>query len=88
MGNFDNLSKDFSPYQIKIYIVSTFVLLFNVIFNFAQNINDIQYDENLNIYKIVAVKNQNEQITSTSNIVTVEIATSGNLLSISASAWL
>lgn len=72
MGNFDNLSKDFSPYQIKICILSTFILLFNVIFIFAQNINDIKYDENLNIYKIVAVKNQNEQITSTSNIVTVE----------------
>ena len=72
MGKFDNLSKDFSQYQIKICIISTFILLFNVKFNFAQNINDIQYDENFNIYKIVAVKNQNEQITSTSNIVAVE----------------
>ena len=72
MGNFDKLSKDSSQYQIKICILSTFILLFNVMFYFAQNTNNIQYDDNLNIYKIVAVKNQNEQITSTSNIVIVE----------------
>ena len=66
------MRKDFNPYQIKISVLSTFIFLFNVLFNFAQNINDIQYDENLNIYRIVAVRNQNEQITSLSNIVTVE----------------
>ena len=66
------MRKDFNPYQIKISVLSTFIFLFNVLFNFAQNINDIQFDENLNIYRIVAVRNQNEQITSLSNIVTVE----------------
>ena len=66
------MRKDFNPYQIKISVLSTFIFLFNVLFNFAQNINDIQYDENLNIYRVVAVRNQNEQITSLSNIVTVE----------------
>ena len=66
------MRKDFNPYQIKISVLSTFIFLFNVLLNFAQNINDIQYDENLNIYRIVAVRNQNEQITSLSNIVTVE----------------
>ena len=72
MANLGNLRKDFNPYQIKISVLSTSIILFNVLFNFAQNINDIQYDENLNIYRIVAVRNQNEQITSLSNVITVE----------------
>jgi len=66
------LRNEFNPYEIKICVFTTIILLFNVVLNFAQNINDIQYDENLNIYRIVALQNQNEQITSVSNIVSVE----------------
>tara|TARA_B100001057_G_C22674969_1_gene881432 strand:+ start:133 stop:609 length:477 start_codon:yes stop_codon:yes gene_type:complete len=65
------LRKDHNLYKIKICVLS-FILIFNVLLNFAQNINEVQYDENLNIYRVVAVRNQNEQITSTSNIVIVE----------------
>ena len=63
------MRNEFNPYEIKICVFTTIILLFNVVLNFAQNINDIQYDENLNIYRIVALQNQNEQITSVSNIV-------------------
>ena len=65
------MRKDHNLYKIKICVLS-FILIFNVLLNFAQNINEVQYDENLNIYRVVAVRNQNEQITSTSNIVIVE----------------
>ena len=65
------MRKDYNSYKIKICVLS-FILIFNVLINFAQNINEVQYDENLNIYRVVAVRNQNEQITSTSNIVIVE----------------
>ena len=65
------MRKDHNLYKIKIFLLS-FILIFNVLLNFAQNINEVQYDENLNIYRVVAVRNQNEQITSTSNIVIVE----------------
>jgi gliding motility-associated-like protein len=40
--------------------------------NYAQNNNEVEYNENLNIYRIVALRNQNQQIVSVSNAVSVE----------------
>ena len=43
-----------------------------VCFYNAQASGDLNYDENLNIYRVVALKNQNSPIESVSNAVSVE----------------
>ncbi|MBL6871392.1 MAG: gliding motility-associated C-terminal domain-containing protein [Flavobacteriales bacterium] len=58
--------------KINIYILSLFTLFFSVCLNYAQNNNEVEYNENLNIYRIVALRNQNQQIVSVSNAVSVE----------------
>ena len=58
--------------KFNIYILTTFLFIISVCFNYAQNNNDIEYNENLNIYRIVALRNQNQQIISVSNAVSVE----------------
>tara|TARA_B110000967_G_C18782246_1_gene508893 strand:+ start:503 stop:967 length:465 start_codon:yes stop_codon:yes gene_type:complete len=58
--------------KINIYTLSTFILFFSVFLNYAQNNNEVEYNENLNIYRIVALRNQNQQIVSVSNAVSVE----------------
>ena len=58
--------------KINIYILSSFTLFFSVCLNYAQNNNEVEYNENLNIYRIVALRNQNQQIVSVSNAVSVE----------------
>ena len=49
------------------------ILIFsNVSINYAQASSDLNYDENLNIYRVVALRNQNNLIESVSNAVIVE----------------
>jgi len=49
------------------------ILIFsNVSINYAQSSSDLNYDENLNIYRVVALRNQNNLIESVSNAVIVE----------------
>jgi len=49
------------------------ILIFsNVSINYAQASSDLNYDENLNIYRVVALRNQNNLIESVSNAVVVE----------------
>lgn len=49
------------------------ILIFsNVSINYAQSSSDLNYDENLNIYRVVALRNQNNLIESVSNAVVVE----------------
>jgi len=50
------------------------ILLFFIIYGIvgvAQN-NELVYNENMNIYRVVAVQNENEQIVSVSNTIAVE----------------
>tara|TARA_Y100000385_G_scaffold91365_1_gene94277 strand:+ start:490 stop:969 length:480 start_codon:yes stop_codon:yes gene_type:complete len=44
----------------------------NVCLGNAQGSSDLNYDENLNIYRVVALRNQNNPIESVSNAVVVE----------------
>jgi gliding motility-associated-like protein len=49
-----------------------FLILSNVSISYAQASSDLNYDENLNIYRVVALRNQNNPIESVSNAVVVE----------------
>ena len=48
------------------------LILSNVTISCAQASSDLNYDENLNIYRVVALKDQNNSIESVSNAVIVE----------------
>jgi gliding motility-associated-like protein len=54
----------------------SFILLFSILSSIyicnAQPSSDLNYDENLNIYRVVALRNQNNPIESVSNGVVVE----------------
>ena len=54
----------------------SFILLFSILSSIyicnAQPSSDLNYDENLNIYRVVALRNQNNSIESVSNGVVVE----------------
>lgn len=48
------------------------LILSNISISYAQASSDLNYDENLNIYRVVALRNQNNPIESVSNAVVVE----------------
>ena len=54
----------------------SFILLFSILISIyicnAQPSSNLNYDENLNIYRVVAIRNQNNPIESVSNGVVVE----------------
>ena len=50
----------------------TVLMLSNMVLMFSQSNSDLQYDENFNIYRVVAIRNQNDQVESISNAVIVE----------------
>jgi gliding motility-associated-like protein len=65
---------NFIPFSIVNFnslILVIFILSYVSFYN-AQANSDLNYDENLNIYRVVALKNQNNPIESVSNAVTVE----------------
>ena len=65
---------NFIPFSIFNYNRLTLLIfiLSYVCFCNAQASGDLNYDENLNIYRVVALKNQNSPIESVSNAVVVE----------------
>ncbi len=52
-------------------IFTIFFLILTGLVGVAQN-NEIVYNENMNVYRVVAVQNENEQIVSVSNTIAVE----------------
>ena len=64
----------FSPFNcINPLCFSLTILMFsNLFFITSQTNNELEYNENLNIYRVVALRNQNDQIVSISNSVSVE----------------
>lgn len=64
----------FSPFNcINPLCFSLTILMFsNLFFITSQTNNELEYNENLNIYRVVALRNQNDQIVSISNAVSVE----------------
>lgn len=50
----------------------TILMFSNLFFITSQTNNELEYNENLNIYRVVALRNQNDQIVSISNAVSVE----------------
>ena len=65
---------NFIPFSIVNFnrlILVIFILSYVSFYN-AQPNGDLNYDENLNIYRVVALKNQNKPIESVSNAVSVE----------------
>ena len=52
-------------------IFTIFFLILTGLVGVAQN-NELVYNENMNIYRVVAVQNENEQIVSVSNTIAVE----------------
>jgi len=56
---------------MKAKIIILLISIITGINGFAQN-TEIVYNENMNIYRVVAVQNQNEQIVSVSNTIAVE----------------
>ena len=65
---------NFIPFSIVNFnrlILLIFILSYVCFYN-AQASGDLNYDENLNIYRVVALKNQNSPIESVSNAVVVE----------------
>jgi len=65
---------NFIPFSIVNFnrlILLIFILSYVCFYN-AQASGDLNYDENLNIYRVVALKNQNNPIESVSNAVSVE----------------
>jgi gliding motility-associated-like protein len=65
---------NFIPFSIVNFnrlILLIFILSYAYFYN-AQASGDLNYDENLNIYRVVALKNQNSPIESVSNAVSVE----------------
>ena len=64
----------FSPFNcINPLCFSLTILMFsNLFFITSQTNNELEYNENLNIYRVVALRNQNDQIVSISNAVYVE----------------
>jgi gliding motility-associated-like protein len=65
---------NFIPFSIVNFnslILVIFILSYVSFYN-AQANGDLNYDENLNIYRVVALKNQNNPIESVSNAVSVE----------------
>ena len=52
-------------------IFTIFFLILTRLVGVAQN-NELVYNENMNIYRVVAVQNENEQIVSVSNTIAVE----------------
>jgi gliding motility-associated-like protein len=61
----------FSIVNFNSLILVIFILSYVSFYN-AQANSDLNYDENLNIYRVVALKNQNNPIESVSNAVSVE----------------
>ena len=65
---------NFIPFSIvnfnRLFLL-IFILSYVCFYN-AQASGDLNYDENLNIYRVVALKNQNSPIESVSNAVSVE----------------
>jgi len=53
-------------------LILLILILSNVYIINAQSSGDLNYDENLNIYRVVALRNQNNPIESVSNAVIVE----------------
>jgi gliding motility-associated-like protein len=53
-------------------ILFTILMLGNTLFLTSQSNNEILYNEYYNVYRVVAVRNLNDQIISTSNAVSVE----------------
>ena len=64
----------FSPFNcINPLCFSLTILMFsNLFFITSQTNNELEYNENLNIYRVVALRMQNDQIVSISNAVSVE----------------
>ena len=64
----------FSPFNcINPLCFSLTILMFsNLFFITSQTNNKLEYNENLNIYRVVALRMQNDQIVSISNAVSVE----------------
>lgn len=58
--------------DIKSHIKFLFMMLLPLSLVYSQSSGDPAYNENLNTYRIVAVKNFNEEIVSISNTVSVE----------------
>ena len=53
-------------------LLFTILMLGNTLFLTSQSNNEILYNEYYNVYRVVAVRNLNDQIISTSNAVSVE----------------
>ena len=53
-------------------LLFTIFILGNTLFLTSQSNNEILYNEYYNIYRVVAVRNLNDQIISTSNAISVE----------------
>lgn len=64
----------FSPFNCinPLYFSLTILMFSNLFFITSQTNNELEYNENLNIYRVVALRNQNDQIVSISNAVSVE----------------
>ena len=56
----------------SLYFSLTILMFSNLFFITSQTNNELEYNENLNIYRVVALRNQNDQIVSISNAVSVE----------------
>ena len=56
----------------SLYFSLTILMFSNLFFITSQTNNELEYNENLNIYRVVALRNQNDQIVSISNSVSVE----------------
>ena len=56
----------------SLYFSLTILMFSNLFFITSQTNNKLEYNENLNIYRVVALRNQNDQIVSISNAVSVE----------------
>ena len=50
----------------------TVLMLSNFVLMLSQSNSELQYEENFNIYRVVAIRNQNDQVESISNAVIVE----------------
>ena len=55
-----------------IRLLFTILMLCNSLLLSSQSNNDLKYNEYYNVYRVVAVNNQNDQISSISNAVSVE----------------
>ncbi len=56
----------------SLYFSLTILMFSNLFFITSQTNNKLEYNENLNIYRVVALRMQNDQIVSISNAVSVE----------------